>query len=262
MKPCRCGDADLLTSLDHWYASPLGQHVARSESACLEWLLADCFGHYLLQVGAPEQFCDAFQQCRIRHRVVLAEGAMDQETCTGGTGIRARIRARPFELPLASGSVDSVVLPHTLDFSPEAHRVLREVERVLIPEGRVILFCFNPLSTWGLMRWLPRQSRQVPWCGGQMTPFRIGDWLRLLGLQVETRDMLLFRPPIRGAFTPRMDWLDTWGGNWWPLFGGVYALRAVKRVTPLTPVRPRWRRRAPLLPGRAVEPTARRNRHG
>jgi ubiquinone/menaquinone biosynthesis C-methylase UbiE len=59
------------------------------------------------------------------------------------------VRALPYELPLESASVDAVLLPHTLDFCAEAHRVLREVERVLIPEGRLMIFCFNPLSPGG-----------------------------------------------------------------------------------------------------------------
>jgi SAM-dependent methyltransferase len=154
-----------------------------------------------------------------------------------------------------------VILPHTLDFCVQAHDVLREVERVLIPEGRVILFCFNPLSTWGLMRWMPRRRRRVPWCGGQLTPFRVGDWLRLLGLQQETREMLVFRPPMRRAYLSQLDWLETAGMRYWPMLGGVFAVRAVKRVKALTPLRPNWTQRARLLPGRAVEPTARENGH-
>jgi SAM-dependent methyltransferase len=255
MKPCNSHDGDPLAVLARWYKTPLGRQVARAENACLERLLQDCFGLYLLQFGAPGQFHTAFDLCRIRQRIVLGETLPD----AGNDDQTALIRALPFELPLASASVDAVVLPHTLDFCVEAHQVLREVERVLIPEGRLVLFCFNPLSTWGLMRWLPRRRRRVPWCGGQMTPFRIGDWLRLLGFQLETRDMLLFRPPMGRPDMPQLDWLDSVGGRWWPMLGGVYGIRAVKRVTALTPIRPSWRQHRQLLPGRAVEPTTRDN---
>jgi SAM-dependent methyltransferase len=256
MKPCRPEDADPLAVLARWYKTPVGRQVANAESACLERLLADSFGHYLLQFGAPTQFRDAARSCRIHRRVVLGESLDDMHGSL--TSDTAGIRTLPFELPLASASVDAVVLPHTLDFCSEPHRVLREVERVLIPEGRVIIFCFNPLSTWGLMRWLPRSRRRVPWCGGQLTPFRVGDWLRLLGLQQETRDMLVFRPPLRRAFIPQLDWMERTGVQYWPIFGGVFAVRAVKRVAALTPLRPNWKQRPRFLPGRAVEPTARR----
>jgi SAM-dependent methyltransferase len=264
MKPCDVRDGDPLAVLEKWYKTPVGRYVANAEVACLERLLTDSFGYYLLQVGVPALFASAVESSRIRQRVVLGE-TLNESHAHPIAG--ARVRALPFELPLASASVDAVLLPHTLDFCLEAHGVLREVERVLIPEGRVILFCFNPLSTWGLMRWMPRRRRRVPWCGGQMSPLRIGDWLRLLGFQIETREMLVFRPPVRRVHVAYLDWLEHLGQMYWPMLGGVYGIRAVKRVAPLTPVRPTWRRHPALLPGRAMGsgramgPAARENGH-
>ncbi|ESQ08012.1 MAG: methyltransferase domain-containing protein [Thiohalocapsa sp. PB-PSB1] len=259
MKPCHPLDADPLARLSNWYDTPLGRQVAQAESACLERLLIDTFGHYLIQVGAHDQFQQAVKTCRIHRQVVLGE-TLDNAQCVQSSKL-AGILSRPDRLPLASASVDVVVLPHTLDFCLHAHEVLREVERVLIPEGRVILFCFNPLSLWGLMRWMPRRRPQVPWCGGQLTPFRIGDWLQLLGLQQETREMLVFRPPLQRACLPQLDRLERIGSHYWPIFGGVFGVRAVKRVKALTPLRPSWVRRTRLLPGRPMEPTARKNGH-
>jgi SAM-dependent methyltransferase len=232
--------------------------VAHAEAVCLERLLADCFGHYVVQFGAQAQFADAVATCRFRQRVVLGEGV------DSGVADGAGIRALPFELPLDSASVDAVLLPHSLDFCAEAPLLLREVERVLIPEGRVILFCFNPLSSWGLMRAWPRrrQRRHVPWCGAQLTPFRVGDWLRLLGFTQETREMLVFRPPLRRSLVQQLDWLESTGRRWWPLLGGVFAVRAVKRVPARTSLRPAWRAPSPLLPGSRAEPTVRRERDG
>jgi ribonuclease HI len=63
-----------------------------------------------------------------------------------------------------------------------------------------------------------------------LTPFRVGDWLRLLGFQQESSDMLAFRPPLRRALAPGADWLEGAGSRYWPIFGGVFAVKAVKRV--------------------------------
>ena len=250
MKLCNFDDDDPIAMLGKWYKTPLGRHVAAAEGVCLERLLEDAFGHFLVQVGCAGPFAEAVEGSRIRHHVLLAP-----EFCDRGTGLRAA--AAPRDLPVASTSVDAVLLPHTLDFSGDAPKVLREAERVLIPEGRILIFGFNPLSIWGLMRALPRRRHRVPWCGSQLTPLRLCDWLRLLGLQVEVRQAMVFRPPASRAYLSQLDWMDGLGARYWPMFGGVYAIRAVKRVTTLTPVRPSWRSRRPILPGRAVEPTAR-----
>jgi hypothetical protein len=67
----------------------------------------------------------------------------------------------------------------------------------------------------------------------------------------------MFRPPLRQALGPRLRVLETWGPRLWPILGGVYAIRAVKRVSTLTPVRPSWAAHRALLPGGAIEPSAR-----
>jgi len=54
------------------------------------------------------------------------------------------------QLPLASQSVDLVVLPHVLESHDHPHEVLRETERVLMPEGQVVISGFNTGSLWRL----------------------------------------------------------------------------------------------------------------
>ena len=259
MKDCDGVAADPLISLDAWYRSPLGRGVAEAEARCLEELLEDAFGYFLLQVGARQPFADALAASRIRHQFLLQPAAENSMVTNPGGDLS--LRAELTRLPFASDSLDAVVLPHSLDFSPDPHRVLREVERVLIADGRVFLFGFNPLSTWGVRRVWPRWRGVVPWCGSRLTLFRVCDWLKLIGFHVEVRRMLVFRPPWRRAFTTRLDWVDALGSRYWPVFGGVYAVRAVKRLSAVTPLRSSWKPRPSLLPGRAVKPTARESSH-
>jgi ubiquinone/menaquinone biosynthesis C-methylase UbiE len=49
----------------------------------------------------------------------------------------SEVRSDLHHLPLAANSIDLVVMPHTLEFAPDPHQMLREVERVLVPEGQV-----------------------------------------------------------------------------------------------------------------------------
>lgn len=246
-------ESERLRLLAEWYHSPLGAQLARQEQACLERMLGEVFGYYLLQIGIEVGFSAVLAASRIRHRILLPPVA-----CSATLG--RQVASRPEQLPVATDSIDAVFLPHTLDFASDPHGVLREVERVLIPEGRVLIIGFNALSFWGLWRLVPRGANRVPWCGEFRTPFRVTDWLTFLGFQVEFQEMLMFRPPWPRILPDQLAVLDSLGKRFWPALGSVYALRAVKRVSTLTPMRPSWRRHK-LLPGRAIEPTARDGSH-
>jgi SAM-dependent methyltransferase len=244
-------EQDLAASeLDQWYGSPLGQELAAQEGACLERMLRDIFGYYLLQVGASAAFSETIAASRVRQRILLPPQPAPE-------ALGLQLVSSPDRLPVANDSVDAVFLPHTLEFADDARQVLREAERVLIPEGRVIVFGFNALSLWGTWSLARGRQGRVPWRGDFLTPFRINDWLSLLGFDVEMQEMMMFRPPWRRALLQQLSFLDSMGRRFWPLLGGVYAIRAVKRVSTLTPLRTSWKSRRPVLAGGAVEPTAR-----
>jgi len=247
MKTCPQG-RELISQFEDWYESRLGREVVAQESVCLEQMLEGVFGHYLLQVGGDEVFGEVLRGSHVRHAISLPP-VLHQ----GGLGMR--IAARPEMMPIVSDSLDAVFLPHTLDFAADPLQVLREVERVLIPEGRLIVMGFNAISPWAILR-LVRPGR-VPWCGRFLTRYRVGAWLSLLGFDLEMQRMLVFRAPWGGSPRSSGSVLDRTGSLYWSALGGVYALRAVKRVSTLTPLRPSWQTRRKLLPGNAVEPTTR-----
>jgi SAM-dependent methyltransferase len=246
---CRDRDEPLLL-LEEWFDTTLGRELVVREEECLRRMLSDIFGYYLLQVGMTAGFAGAIAASRIRNRILLP---VDLRRDTLGS----QIVASPGYLPVSGDSVDAVLLPHTLDFAADARQVLREVERVLIPEGRVVLIGFNALSLWGLWGLMRRNQGRVPWCGHFLTRFRVADWLSLLGFDVEKQEMMMFRPPWPRALLQRLSFLEPAGSRFWPPLGGVYAIRAVKRVSTLTPLRPSWKSRRPVLAG-AVGPTVRR----
>ena len=235
--------------LEVWYRSPLGSQLAAVESAVVRHMLDRLFGYHLLQVGAIPGFRELAAESCIRHWILTTPSLT-----TGLPG--TFVAALPDALPIASDSVDAVLLPHTLEFSQDAHRVLRETERVLIPEGRVIVLGFNPMSLWGLRRFLPGSRQRAPWCGNFLAPSRVCDWLQLLGFDVEQQERQMFRPPWRNPLSSRLSALDRLGSRYFSIFGGGYAIRAVKRVSTLTPLRPRWVGRRAVLRGGAVEPSA------
>jgi len=254
MNRCR-GPGAPLSNLEDWYATPLGMEVAAAEGAAVERHLDGVVGYYLLQIGVAGVFFGNVGEGRIRRRIQLpAVPRLDVP------GLQAA--AQPACLPIASDSVDAVLLPHTLDLVDDPQAALREAERVLIPEGRVVVVGFNALSLWGAWGLAGYLRGGVPWCGRFLTPYRVKDWLTLLGFALEAQEMLIFRPPWRRAGRRRgVAAMDALGGRLWPMFGGVYVIRAVKRVATLTPLRPSWAQRRALLTGGAVEPTTREGGH-
>ena len=169
--------------------------------------------------------------------------------------------ANPVALPFASGSLDLVVLPHTLELSIDPHAALREVERVLVPEGRVVIAGLNPASLWGLRqcagqwaeRWglTPPASDHlfVPETGDWIAPWRLRDWLRLLGLETESTQTGAYRWPAHTAhWLERGAWLDQCGPRLWRVLGAAYFVVAVKRVRGMHLLGPAWKPRRALGP--------------
>ena len=241
--------------LQAWYRSALGAEVALIEGDCAQRLLANTFGYYLVQIGASEGFGAALAASRIRHRIRLS-GARSADVVQGSTVV-----SDPTALPLAPASIEASLRPLVLEDSSPTRAILSEVERVLIPEGRLILLGFNPLSLWGLGCLWPSARRRAPWNGHWRLAAQVERWLTELGFEIESRERALFCPLFVSPNGRRCLAAESLGRRFWPLFGGLYVIRAVKRVAPLTPIKPYRARRCTLLPGGAVRPTTRGTGH-
>lgn len=242
---CEKENSELGQALVDWFAIPPGARVADGEREALAAMVGDLFGYQLLQLGELGEDMAYLAHCPIQRKTLV--------TSRVDAAAASLLLAEPQQLPVASDSIDAVILAHTLDFSPDPHQVLREVERVLIAEGRVLVVGFNPYSLWGIWRLVGRWRGNIPWCGHFLSYPRLSDWLTLMGFRVERMDVMEFRPPTR---TTRMDFVERFGRRVWPMLAGVYVVRAVKRVSRVTPLRQRWSRLRVLGP-RAIEPTVR-----
>lgn len=204
----------------------------------MDRLVADIFGFHALQLGLPE--VDALRANRMQHRWLALdtayEGWSPAGSVEGSQTVADAVHLRcDFEsLPFPSSSLDLVVLPHALELARDPHHTLREVERVLVPDGRVVIAGFNPASLWGLRqrmgRWGMGRALVLPQ-GEFIAYWRLRDWLRLLDLEVETGCFGCYRPLLRHEkWWGRCQWMETAGERWWPVLGAVYFLVAVKRV--------------------------------
>ena len=211
--------------IDDWIETPLGQYLLEREQDYFDRAVADVFGYNAFQLGMPQVALLRASRIPLRARIAPE----------GGVDMRADFR----DLALASASADLVVLPHVLEFAEHPHQILREVARVLMPEGHVVLSGFNPLSLWGWRRIFNRGD--YPWSGSFITLMRVKDWLALLGFEVIGGQMACYAPPSRQQkWLERFKFMEAAGDRWWPIAGGVYFLQAVKRVRGVRLIMPKW----------------------
>ncbi len=233
-------------SLRDWFSSGAGAAIATQEAAVAAELLPDLFGYHLVQLGRPHGE-PLLGSSRIGHQVILDPASGDP-----GLGLRGRADA----LPLQTGAVDVVVLPHGLEFATDPYGVLREVERVLIPEGYLLLYGFNPLSVFGAWRLALGWRGEYPWCGRFIPLARLQEWLAVLGFEVERTAGLSFRPPLQHSPSfHRLEWLERLGRHFLPFLGNVYWLLACKRVPAIRPIRAVRARRRRLQTAAIAEPS-------
>ena len=216
----------------------------------LDRSVTDAFGFHALQLGLPE--LDGLRANRMPHRWVASDSLVvpdampmpapaDEHISTLSAGESVSLHCAFDALPFPDSSIDLVVLPHALELARDPHLTLREVERVLVPEGRVVITGFNPASLWGLRQRAARARKgmglagsdglYLPSAGDFIGYWRLRDWLRLLSFEVEGGRFGCWRPPLRSErWLDRFAWMDRVGDRWWPVFGAVYFLVAVKRV--------------------------------
>ena len=218
--------------LANWLASPLGRYLLAWQREQLAGLLADRFGYYAVQLGWPQI-------------PALEANRMPTRLCVGLAGQPGDVLVERFdELPFESQSIDLVVVIHQLETSPQPHLVLREIDRILRPEGHLVVTGFNPMSLWGLRHhWNEARLRPVIGPQGQMIGVpRLRDWCKLLGLETGVASYGLHAPMCRSQKGfDRMRLLDRAGERWWPILGSAYVFTAVKRVRGVRVIGPRWR---------------------
>ena len=144
-------------------------------------------------------------------------------------------------LPLEDASVDRLLAVHSLEVSERAGPLLREMWRVLAPEGRLLIIVPNRRGVWARLDTTPF---------GYGRPYSRGQLERLLTEAMFTPiewTAALYMPPINGH------WLVRWatmferaGARLWPGFAGVIIVEARKELMGALPKGARARRQMRL----------------
>ncbi len=158
-----------------------------------------------------------------------------------------KIRAKSHHLPLQSDSVDMIILPHILEFDAFRFQTMREVERVLKPEGTVVILNFNPWSIWVRYQYLWDKRMADSWRGHFIRRSRVIDWLKLLNFEVTTLSQF------------NLDTIKTTHvkmASPFSISATAYGVKAIKRrynlipLTPITELSPRLALANPVMSSR------------
>ena len=216
--------SDIRGELESWYRRENGRYLLQCARENLGDILDTSFGYHILQLGVTAGH-PLFEASPINHRIYAGERP----------GPDINLLARGDELPLESDSVDLVIVHHGLEFTDNPHQVLREVQRVLTPQGHLLVIGFNPYSLHGLSTLVRGLRKRSLWHAHQpVSENRLSDWLRLLGCEVQSRTRLYAVPPLgRGRLRRWLSRSDAWCNRYNLPLGGLYITHAIKQVSAL-----------------------------
>lgn len=213
-----------------WSELPAGDDLKSIVESALEDVSRQMFGYHMVKLG--DLSCQlSTQHCPIKHII----NVNDEKNAS------TSIVAHSHELPFSEGSIDALILAHELDFARDPHQVLREVDRVVIPNGYVAIIGFNPVSLAGLLKYLPVNPKQILHEARFFSSMRIKDWLHLLGFEIIEHQNLLFSELFfERSVNPQGRW-QVWCKKYLPIFSSMYLIVAKKRVLPLSLIKPKWK---------------------
>lgn len=225
-------------TLQHWNQwltqQFLGRQLLDAEASRFSTLLDRHFGKHAILLGVPHQY-DLLKATKIPcHSLVTSFMGHKSEP-----GI---VEGDFHELPILTGSVDLVMLPHTMEFVDNPRQLLAEACRIIKPEGLIVISGFNPYSIWGLRKLISKHKKSIPWGLNFIHAHKIKSWLHLSDFAMEKNETILFSPPVnKPGVYQGLNFLEKIGSKCFPFWGGVYILVARAKVIPLTPIRLKWK---------------------
>ena len=250
--------SDVIKQCSSWYQTLTGQSaLANTEELCAK-TMSEIFGYYAIQIGMLSGECDLLKHSRINASFSLAnpDNLLRLSDAKDKPVDHAVISSNE-HLPISTDDVDLVVASHVLEMSQNPHQVLREIDRVLVPEGHCILIGFNPYALSNLnkpLRFLRKTKQEKQQNTYKMRSVaRVRDWFSLLGFEVLEVNYMGFRPTLNNQkIFNSLQWLEHWGEYVGPLLGSMYIVHAKKQVIAMRPNKKVWRAPALLEGGKVA----------
>lgn len=256
--------SDVIKHCLNWYKTPSGQSALSSTEALCAQAMSEIFGYYAIQIGMLSGTCDLLKHSRITTSFSLASpdnllGFADGNSKDSGKHKlldHAAISSIE-QLPISTDDIDLVVASHVLETSQNPHQVLREIDRILVPEGHCILIGFNPHALSNLnkpLHFLRRNKQNSHQATYKMRSVaRVRDWFSLLGFEVLEVNYMGFRSMLNNQkMFNSLPYLERWGEYAGPLLGNMYIVHAKKQVIAMRPDKKVWRAPALLEGGKVA----------
>jgi len=257
--------SDILKHCSSWYKSLAGQtSLVAVDDMCTD-IMSEVFGYYAIQTGVLSGQYDLLQNSRIAAGFSLVENS-GVDTLDRGEGAENKsnysLISSLEQLPISTDNIDLVVASHVLESSQNPHQVLREIDRILVPEGHCILIGFNPFALSHAGKRLRSGFKRDNNLYKMRSVHRIRDWFSLLGFEVIDVNYLGFRPGLKNKkIFDSLSWLDSLGNYIGPILGSMYVVHAKKQVIAMRPDKKVWEAPAVLTGGKvALNRTAQRIR--
>ncbi len=225
-----------VTDLREFYSSALGKASSRSITNALLTLWGNSKGERVLGLGYTTPWLDRFgPDCeRVLNFMPATQGAVHWPFGKPS----ATALAFEEELPLADASIDRIVMVHLLEHSENPAETLREIWRVLAPNGKLLIAVPNRRGLWARFEHTPFGTGR-PFSKGQLSEILSSALLS----PVSWSDALHF-PPGKISKRPFLqNKLEKFGRRFWPVFSGVILVEATKKLYQGIPALERQSRR-------------------
>ena len=199
-----------------YYQTPRGKLLKELEVAYLQRSMTVGCQQTVLQIGGLG-FENEFIDCSLYQHfsVVDAKKLACQEAKI--------IQAKSYALPIQSNCVDLIIVPHLLEFDAARFQTFRELERVLKPEGVLIVLNFNPWSLSVRYQFLLDKKLADSWHGHFISRSRLFDWLKVLNFEVVSKTEFYLNS------TKTQNGAAALGFSSCTFTSNAYAIRAIKR---------------------------------
>jgi SAM-dependent methyltransferase len=210
-------------ALQRFYASPLGDCARRMGERRVGALWPSAKGLDMLGLGYAGPYLARYRE-EARRVVLLMPAAQGGEHWPAGAPCMTAL-SEETRLPFIDAVFDRVLIAHALEETEAASRLLREIWRVMAPEGRLVVLAANRWSLWA-------QSDSTPFGHGR--PYSRRQLAALLAdsmFEPVARARALYAPPIPWRPIARAgEAFERVGELLWPAQGGLVLMEAVKRL--------------------------------